>query len=158
MWLLQSGLSQLLFEGDMMQRIIGLDVGNKTIGVAASDPLGLTAQGVTVIRRSQLEADLKAVKDILERYQTQEVVIGLPLNMNGTRGPQAEVAEAFGAALQEQGIKVNFIDERLSTVAAERTLLAGDARRSKRKQVIDMLAAQLILEVYLGRRRTEKQV
>jgi len=138
-----------------MQRIIGLDVGDKTIGVAASDPLGLTAQGVTVIRRTQLEADLQAVEEILRRYETREVVIGLPLNMNGTKGPQATVAEAFGAALSQKGINVAFVDERLTTVAAERTLLAGDVRRSKRKQVIDMLAAQLILEIYLRRKQTE---
>ncbi len=141
-----------------MQRVIGLDVGSKTIGVAASDPLGLTAQGVTVIRRSHLAADLAAVQAILERYQTQEVAVGLPLNMNGSKGPQAEAAEAFGAALSQQGINVSFVDERLSSVAAERALLAGDVRRDKRKQVIDMLAAQLILEVYLGRRRADKEV
>lgn len=138
-----------------MQRVVGLDVGNKTIGVAVSDPLGLTAQGVTVLKRSQLTADVEAVINILERYQTQEVVIGLPLNMNGTKGPQAQVAEDFGAALQEQGIKISFIDERLTSVAAERVLLAGDVRRAKRKQVIDMLAAQLILEVYLQRRQVK---
>ncbi|NLW17919.1 MAG: Holliday junction resolvase RuvX [Firmicutes bacterium] len=138
-----------------MQRVVGLDVGNKTIGVAVSDPLGLTAQGVTVLKRSQLTADVEAVINILERYQTQEVVIGLPLNMNGTKGPQAQVAEDFGAALQEQGIKISFIDERLTSVAAERVLLAGDVRRAKRKQVIDMLAAQLILEVYLQRRQAK---
>lgn len=139
-----------------MQRVIGLDVGSKTIGVAASDPLGLTAQGVTVIRRSQLEADLAAVQTILERYQTTEVAVGLPLNMNGSKGVQAEAVEAFGDALAAQGNNVSYVDERLSSVAAERVLLAGDVRRGKRKQVIDMLAAQLILEVYLGRRQAGK--
>lgn len=139
-----------------MQRILGLDVGNKTIGVAASDPLGLTAQGVTVIRRSSLAADLEALQELLDRYQASEVAVGLPLNMNGSKGPQAEVAEAFGNALAAKGVTVNYVDERLSTVAAERALLAGDVRRSKRKNVIDMIAAQLILEVYLGRRQAGK--
>lgn len=136
-----------------MQRIVGLDVGSKTIGVAVSDPLGLTAQGVTVLKRSQLQADVAAVEAILDRYQTKEVAVGLPLNMNGSKGPQAEEAEAFAAALSERGLNVIFIDERLSSVAAEKALLAGDVRRGKRKQVIDMLAAQLILEVHLGRLR-----
>ncbi|HBK84494.1 MAG TPA: Holliday junction resolvase RuvX [Firmicutes bacterium] len=139
-----------------MQRILGLDVGNKTIGVAASDPLGLTAQGVTVLRRSSLAADLEALQELLDRYQASEVAVGLPLNMNGSKGPQAEVAEAFGNALAAKGVTVNYVDERLSTVAAERALLAGDVRRSKRKNVIDMIAAQLILEVYLGRRQAGK--
>lgn len=141
-----------------MQRVVGLDVGSKTIGVAVSDPLGLTAQGVTVLRRSHMAADIAAIEAILERYKTKEVAVGLPLNMNGTKGPQATQAEAFGAALSEQGINVTFIDERLSSVAAEKTLLAGDVRRGKRKQVIDMLAAQLILEVFLGRLRTTRGV
>lgn len=141
-----------------MQRALGLDVGSKTIGVAVSDPLGLTAQGVTVIKRVDLAADLAAVQTILERYQTNEVAVGLPLNMNGSKGPQAEAAEAFANALSEQGVDVTFVDERLSSVAAERALLAGDVRRGKRKQVIDMLAAQLILEVYMGRRRTDREV
>ena len=111
-----------------MQRILGLDVGNKTIGVAASDPLGLTAQGVTVLRRSSLAADLEALQELLDRYQASEVAVGLPLNMNGSKGPQAEVAEAFGNALAAKGVTVNYVDERLSTVAAERALLAGDVR------------------------------
>lgn len=141
-----------------MQRAVGLDVGSKTIGVAVSDPLGLTAQGVTVIKRTDLAADLAAVQTILERYQTNEVAVGLPLNMNGSKGPQAEAAEAFATALSEQGVNVTFVDERLSSVAAERALLAGDVRRGKRKQVIDMIAAQLILEVYIGRRRIDREV
>lgn len=141
-----------------MQRVVGLDVGSKTIGVAVSDPLGLTAQGVTVLRRSHMAADIAAIEAILERYRTKEVAVGLPLNMNGTKGPQAKQAEALGVALSGQGINVTFIDERLSSVAAERTLLAGDVRRGKRKQVIDMLAAQLILEVFLGRLRATREV
>lgn len=139
-----------------MQRVLGLDVGNKTIGVAVSDPLGLTAQGVTVIRRSDLAADLEALQELLSRYQANEVVVGLPLNMNGSKGPQAEVAEELGNALAAKGVTVNYVDERLSSVAAERALLAGDVRRNRRKQVIDMIAAQLILEVYLGRRQAGK--
>lgn len=140
-----------------MQRIVGLDVGSKTIGVAVSDPLGLTAQGVTVVKRSQLDADVATLEAILNRYQTKEVAVGLPLNMNGSKGPQAEAAEAFAAVLSERGMNISFVDERLSSAAAEKTLLAGDVRRGKRKQVIDMLAAQLILEVHLGRLRAKRE-
>ncbi len=137
-----------------MQRILGLDVGNKTIGVAVNDPLGLTAQGVTVIRRSHLAADLAKLQEIIDRYQASEVAIGLPLHMSGSKGPQALVAEEIGQALQERGISVFYVDERLTSVAAERVLITGDVRRQKRKQVIDMIAAQLILEVHLARRQS----
>ena len=131
-------------------RILGLDVGTRTIGVAVSDPLGWTAQGLTTIRRTKLEADLQAIGDLINQYEVQEILIGLPLNMNGTKGPAAEFAEAFGAALGEQtGLPVTYRDERLSTVAAERTLLAGDVSRKGRKKVIDKLAAVIILQNYL---------
>lgn len=141
-----------------MQRILGLDVGNKTIGVAVSDPFGWTAQGVTVIRRRGMDHDLDQLMKLLTDYAATEVVVGLPLNMNGSKGPQAMVAEELGAALQAKGIIVYYIDERLSSAAATKSLLAGNASRRKRKEVIDMLAAQLILEVYLGRLRADNQV
>lgn len=135
-----------------MERIVALDVGDRRIGVAVSDALGLTAQGVKVIQRRSLPADITAILEVIEQYKAARIVIGLPLNMNGSKGPQAEAAEAFGLTLGEQtAVPVVFADERLTTAAAERTLLAGDASRKKRKTVIDMLAAQLILETYLRR-------
>lgn len=138
-------------------RIVALDVGSKTIGVAVSDPLGYTAQGITTVRRRGLAADLAAICGYIREYEAEEVLIGLPLNMNGSRGPAAELAEHFAAdlrqALAEQGIekalKITLRDERLSTVAAQRTLLEGDVSRRGRKQVIDKMAAVFILQGYL---------
>jgi len=136
-------------------RIIGLDVGSKTIGVAVSDPLGWTAQGLTTIRRRSLAEDLTAVCQFIREYEAREALIGLPLNMNGSRGPQAQVVEQFAADLQQAAqaaglaLTITLRDERLSTVAAERVLLAGDVSRRGRKQVIDKMAAVLILQGYL---------
>ncbi len=140
-----------------MERILALDVGNKRIGVAVSDALGLTAQGVTVIHRRSLAHDLAEIGQLLTKYQTKRVVVGLPKNLNGTIGPQAELARQFAESLQEaHEVEVIWQDERLTTAAAERTLLSGDASRHKRKQVIDMLAAQMILETYLARRKVSR--
>lgn len=136
-------------KGESM-RILGLDVGTKTIGVAISDPLGLTAQGVTTIRRTELQNDLQALHDIIEAYSVEELMIGLPLNMNGTAGPSVEMARSFGdACLQAFGLKITYRDERYSTMAAERLLLEGDVSRKKRKQVIDKMAAVYVLQGYL---------
>lgn len=137
-----------------MERILALDVGNKRIGVAVSDALGLTAQGVTVLQRRSLQHDLSAISDLVDKYQASQVVIGLPLNMNGSRGPQAESAVEFGQALQSAcAAPIAYQDERLTTAAAERALLSGDVRRDKRKQVVDMLAAQMILSSFLARKK-----
>lgn len=134
-----------------MERILGLDVGNKTIGVAVSDLLGYTAQGVTTIIRESLESDLKQIQDILNDYgNVGTVVLGLPKNMNGTIGPQAQKVQDFGNFLRKRiGPEIDYWDERLTTVSAERTLIEGDVRRKKRKQVIDKLAAVYILQAYL---------
>ncbi|MDO4733555.1 MAG: Holliday junction resolvase RuvX [Bacillota bacterium] len=131
-------------------RILGLDVGTKTIGIAVSDPLGLTAQSLCTLRRSTLEEDLEALRKIIEEYEVEELMVGLPLNMNGTAGPSVDMAREFGQACAEAfGLKLSYRDERLSTVAAERVLLEGDASRKKRKQVIDKLAAAYVLQGYL---------
>ena len=120
-------------------RIMGLDVGDKTIGVAVSDLMGLTAQGV---------------KTIIKERQVNKIVSGLPKNMNGTLGPQGEKVIKFCELLEEEtGIKIEYWDERLSTVAAERTLIQGNVRRENRKGVIDMVAAVIILQGYLDRQR-----
>ena len=131
-------------------RIGGLDVGDKTIGVALSDELGWTAQGLEVIRRKRLDLDLGRLQEIATQYGVESWVVGMPRNMNGTYGPRAELTRAFMAALEERiGLPVASWDERMTTMAAERTLLEADVSRAKRKQVIDKMAAQVILQGYL---------
>ena len=135
-------------------RIMGLDVGDKTIGVAVSDLMGLTAQGVKTIKRVGKKKDIEALKEIIKQRQVNKIVSGLPKNMNGTLGPQGEKVIKFCELLEEEtGIKIEYWDERLSTVAAERTLIQGNVRRENRKGVIDMVAAVIILQGYLDRQR-----
>ena len=135
-------------------RIMGLDVGDKTIGVAVSDLMGLTAQGVKTVKRVGKKKDIEALKEIIKERQVNKIVSGLPKNMNGTLGPQGEKVIKFcGLLEQETGIKIEYWDERLSTVAAERTLIQGNVRRENRKGVIDMVAAVIILQGYLDRQR-----
>jgi putative Holliday junction resolvase len=136
-------------------RIVGLDVGDRTIGVAVSDELGWTAQGIGVVRRSRLAEDLQRLGDMLAPYPPERFIVGLPLNMNGTSGPQADKVRTFARALGEHfRVPVETWDERLTTVAAERTLLEADVSRAKRRRVIDQLAAVLILQGYLDRRQS----
>lgn len=131
-------------------RIMGLDVGDRTIGVAISDPLGLTAQGITTIRRTNLEEDLAQLSQLMNTYEVKQLVLGFPKNMNGTIGSQGEKALAFKNVLEKQFKMPVFLqDERLSTAEAERLLIKADLRRSKRKKVIDKLAASVILQSYL---------
>ena len=135
-------------------RTLGLDVGTKTIGVAVSDGLGFTAQGLTTIRRTNLKADLAALKAFVQEYEAQRFVVGLPLNMNGSEGPRAEASRKFAEQLTSAlGLPVEFWDERLSTVAAQRTLLEADLSRAKRREVIDQMAAQFILQGWLDARQ-----
>ena len=136
-------------------RWLGLDVGRRRIGIALSDPLGLFAQGYSVLERSQsLSQDLEYLSDVIARETVEEIVIGLPKNMNGTEGPMAEEVRDFGRRLEEKtGLPVIFWDERLTTLAAERTLLEADLSRKKRKQKIDQVAAVFILQNYLDYRR-----
>ncbi|MGL5347477.1 MAG: Holliday junction resolvase RuvX [Peptostreptococcaceae bacterium] len=135
-------------------RIMGLDVGDKTIGVAVSDLMGLTAQGVKTVKRVGKKKDIEELKAIIKERQVTKLVSGLPKNMNGTLGPQGEKVIKFCELLeQETGMKVEYWDERLSTVAAERTLIQGNVRRENRKGVIDMVAAVIILQGYLDRQR-----
>lgn len=130
-------------------RLMGLDVGTKTIGVAVSDELGLTAQGVEVIRR-QGEQDFDRLRSLAMQYQVGKIVVGLPKNMNGTIGERGEQCLTFGKYIEERlQIPVVFWDERLTTMAAERTLLSADISRKKRKSVIDKMAAMLILQNYM---------
>ena len=135
-----------------MERIIGLDVGDKTIGVAICDPLRITAQGVTTIKRIGIKNDFKELGDIINSYGVTKIVVGLPKNMNNTVGPQGEKVLSFVEKLSNH-FKLDIIleDERLTTMAAERILIDGDVRREKRKKVIDKIAATYILQSYLDR-------
>ncbi|MBD2865271.1 MULTISPECIES: Holliday junction resolvase RuvX [Paenibacillus] len=133
-----------------MGRIMGLDYGDKTIGVAVSDEFGWTAQGVEVIRRKKPEDDLNRLRQLADEYAVSGFVVGLPKNMNNTIGPRGELCIAFSEVLQEAfGLPVTMWDERLSTVSAQRTLIEADVSRKKRKQVIDKMAAAIILQNYL---------
>ena len=135
-------------------RILGLDVGTKTVGVAVSDPLGITAQAVTTLRRKGAKADVAELKRLATEYEVSRVVVGLPLNMDGSEGARAAASRTLGAAIsQATGVPVEYQDERLTTVAAERVLLEGDVSRKRRREVIDQLAAQLILQAWLDARR-----
>ncbi|MFZ5824117.1 MAG: Holliday junction resolvase RuvX [Bacillota bacterium] len=140
-------------------RIGGLDVGDKTIGVALSDEMGWTAQGLEVIRRRSLSQDLERLAEIARQHRVERWVVGMPRNMNGTYGPRADMTREFMARLAEHStLPVESYDERLTTMAAERILLEADVSRSKRKQVIDKMAAAVILQGYLdglaARKRT----
>ncbi|GAB6933989.1 Holliday junction resolvase RuvX [Calditerricola satsumensis] len=137
-------------------RIMGLDVGERTIGVAVSDELGLTAQGVAVIRRTSKEADVAALQRLIEQYGVTAIVVGLPRNMNGTLGPTGERCQAFARFLEKRlTLPVHLWDERLTTVLAERTLLEADLSRRRRKQVVDKVAAAVMLQGYLDAKRRE---
>ena len=135
-------------------RLMGLDVGSHTIGVAISDELGLTAQPIKTIKRKSKQEDVKSLKEIIAEFEIAKIVVGLPKNMDGTLGKQAETTFRWIKDLQEE-IKIPMItwDERLSTVGASRVLLEADLSREKRKKVIDKLAAVLILQGYLDKTR-----
>lgn len=133
-------------------RIMSLDVGSRTIGVACSDALLITAQGIETVRRTSLEKDFNRLKEIIAEYEVHEIVVGMPKNMNGTKGERAEKTEEFVEKMKEViDLPVAFWDERLSTVMAERQLIAADVSRKKRKSVIDKMAAVVILQGYLDR-------
>lgn len=133
-----------------------LDIGEKKIGVAISDPLGITAQGLGVINRKNRKDTLIQINAYLEKYNPEVILLGLPLNMNGTVGSKAEEVMLFKNMLENKfQIPVKTWDERLTTVAAHKTLLEADTSRSKRKEVVDKLAAVLILEGYLQEREQD---
>lgn len=133
-------------------RILGLDVGDRTIGVAISDPLGFTAQGITTIRRKSLQYDLDELKKICDEYSVELILSGLPKNMNGTVGPQGEKVLEFCDQVKEfLGLPIEMWDERLTTVAATRAMLEADMSRAKRKKIVDKMAATYILQGYLDK-------
>ncbi|EOH80680.1 MULTISPECIES: Holliday junction resolvase RuvX [Enterococcus] len=136
-------------------RVMGLDVGSKTVGIAVSDPFGWTAQGVEIIRidEEQGEFGFERLGELVKEYQVTKFVVGLPKNMNNSIGPRAEASMAYGEKIKALfDLPVDFQDERLTTVQAERMLVEqADVSRSKRKKVIDKLAAVMILQNYLDR-------
>ena len=138
-------------------RIMSLDVGSRTIGIACSDALLMTAQGIETIRRTSLEKDFNRLQELIAEYEVHELVVGMPKNMNGTKGERAEKTEEFVEKMKEViDLPVTYWDERLSTVMAERQLIAADVSRKKRKSVIDKMAAAVILQGYLDRLQFNK--
>ena len=137
-------------------RILALDVGEKTIGIAMSDEGGTMAfPGATILRQEGKKRDMAALRQLVADNHVREIVIGLPLMLDGSRGVQAEKVEAFVAILRNSvRIPITLQDERLSTREAERVLIAADRRRDQRKQTIDSMAACLILQTYLDRKRS----
>lgn len=131
-------------------RVIALDVGDVRIGVAVSDPTRTIAQPVEVYRRIGYGPDTRYVVSLCERYATRDVLLGLPLNMDASRGGQAQKVIALGDVLVRAGLRVFYWDERMTTVTAERTLIDGGVRREDRKLYVDKLAATVILEQWLA--------
>lgn len=132
-------------------RILGIDLGDKKIGVALSDETGWTAQGLGVIRSSgSVNEDIKRIKEIALENKAEKIVVGLPRNMDGSAGPRAEKACDFAGRLAKTlNLPVEMWDERLTTVAAEKLLIKADMSRAKRRQVVDKIAATIILQNYL---------
>ena len=140
-------------------RIMGLDFGSKTVGVAVSDSLLLTAQGVEIIRRKEenkLRQTCARIEALILEYDVQEIVLGCPRHMNGSAGVRVEQTEEFKEKLERRtGLPVVLWDERLTTVAADKTMMEAGIRRENRKEYVDMIAATLILQGYLDRRRSD---
>jgi len=131
---------------------MGLDVGSKTIGVAVSDELQISAHGITTIKwnENDMSSADEALKDIISQYEIQKIVVGLPKNMNGTIGDRGRISQIYANRLEKKfQLKVHLIDERLTTMTAEKTLIEGNMSRKKRKNVIDKTAAIIILQQYL---------
>jgi len=133
-------------------RIMGLDVGSKTVGVAISDALGWTAQGIETVKIDEVNGEfgVERIAELVKEYAITEFVVGYPKNMNNTVGPRGEASENYKKLLEETfSLPVKLWDERLTTMAAERMLIDADVSRKKRKQVIDKMAAVMILQGYL---------
>lgn len=139
-------------------RIMALDLGEKNIGVAVSDPTGLIARGVEVIRRTTREKDLARLKELVEELEVGQVIVGLPLNMNGSEGPEAEKARESGREIAGfLQVPLLFWDERLTTLLAEKVLLQADLSRARRKKVIDKMAAVFILQNFLDKEKNKEK-
>ena len=138
-----------------MAKIIGLDLGSKTCGIAISDATGLIARALTTVRfeSDDYEQALREVTDVIRENKVTEVVLGLPKHMNGDVGVRGQISLDFGKKLEEEGFTVAYWDERLTTVQSEKMLISADVRRKKRKKIIDQTAAVFILQSYLDRHR-----
>lgn len=138
-------------------RVLGLDVGSKTVGIAISDPLGWTAQGLEIIpiNENKEEFGLDRLAEIVDEYKVESFVLGLPKNMNGSIGERAEASLSYGKKLEEKfNLPVEFQDERLTTMQVNRMMIEeGDLSRKKRKAVVDKLAAQMILQTYIDKQK-----
>ena len=140
-------------------RIMGLDYGSKTVGVAISDAMLITAQGIEIIRRkdeNKLRQTLARIEELIEEYEVTEIVLGLPKNMNDTMGPRVEATMEFKEK-RRTGLPVHTWDERLTTVTADKTMMEAGVRREHRREYVDMIAATLILQGYLDRQAMEKK-
>ncbi|MBQ7926428.1 MAG: Holliday junction resolvase RuvX [Lachnospiraceae bacterium] len=141
-------------------RIMGLDFGSKTVGVAISDPLLITAQGVEIIRRKEankLRQTLARIEALIVENQVEEIVLGLPKNMNATEGERVELTMEFKEKLERRtGLPVHTWDERLTTVAADKAMMEAGIRRENRKDYVDMIAATFILQGYLDYRSSQQ--
>ncbi|UQS85198.1 Holliday junction resolvase RuvX [Apilactobacillus apisilvae] len=137
-------------------RLMGMDVGSRTVGISVSDLLGWTAQGVEIIpiKEEEEQFGLDRVSELVDKYGVDGFVLGLPKNMNNTSGPRVDASKHYGELLKEKfGLPVDFEDERLTTVEAERMLIEkADTSRKGRKKVIDKIASELILQTYLDRK------
>lgn len=133
-----------------MERYIGLDVGDRTIGIAISDPFLLTAQSLMTIKRKSKIEDIEIINDIIKEKEVSKIIVGLPKNMNNTIGPQAKKVKTFVKELKKHtDLDIEYIDERLTTISATRVLIEQNVSRKKRKDVIDSVAATYILQTYL---------
>jgi putative Holliday junction resolvase len=136
-------------------RILGLDVGSKTIGMAVSDPLGITAQGLQTLRRKNKRTDLAELEQVIHKYEVSEIVIGLPLRMSGAEGTQAEKMQVFAKELRKKfGLPVHLWDERLTSAQANRVLRESEMSIKRRGEVVDRLAAVLILQNWMEANRS----
>jgi len=147
--LLCKGMPAICSEGDLMKRVLALDVGDRRTGVAVSDDLGITAQGVETIETRGIERDVARAAEIARNYGTDRILIGLPRHLDNREGAQAQHSREFGDRLTAMGFSVLYEDERLTTAMAQRALLEADTSRKKRKQVVDKIAAVLILQGFL---------
>ncbi|MGN0343463.1 MAG: Holliday junction resolvase RuvX [Lachnospiraceae bacterium] len=142
-------------------RIMGLDFGSKTVGVAVSDPLGITAQGVEIVRRkspNKLRQTLARIEELIREYDVEELVLGYPKNMNGTEGERCEKTKEFKELLEKRtGLPVTLWDERLTTVAADRSMMEAGLGRYERKEYVDEIAAVFILQGYMSARVLKTQ-
>ncbi|WP_243343023.1 Holliday junction resolvase RuvX [Anaerococcus sp. AGMB09787] len=137
-----------------MSRIIGLDVGDKTIGVAVSDPMFLLAQPVETIKRTKVKNDINRLKELIKEYKAGLLVVGLPKNMNNTIGPQSMKVMSFVDIIKKEiDIEIVYEDERMTTIQSEAVLMDMKVRRENRKKYIDKIAAAFILQTYLDRRK-----